>query len=187
MEGDPSSLMMRSILWHFNPLPPHGGRHVDDVRIIESSFISIHSLRMEGDIAGIVFCKSGIISIHSLRMEGDKFIIVFHSSAIHFNPLPPHGGRQCAICTGRGHRRISIHSLRMEGDITCSFCAAERADFNPLPPHGGRHSWDKSDTETVHFNPLPPHGGRQTHTGMIGGTEDISIHSLRMEGDVGCW
>ena len=27
MEGDRLSLMMHSILWHFNPLPPHGGRH----------------------------------------------------------------------------------------------------------------------------------------------------------------
>ena len=33
------------------------------------------------------------ISIHSLRMEGDllrEFIVIY---IFHFNPLPPHGGR----------------------------------------------------------------------------------------------
>ena len=56
-------------------------------------FISIHSLRMEGD----GFCKHNrrqcVISIHSLRMEGD------YRSSHH-----------------RVDRCISIHSLRMEGD-----------------------------------------------------------------------
>ena len=33
------------------------------------------------------------ISIHSLRMEGDKRGIGCGLEAVHFNPLPPHGGR----------------------------------------------------------------------------------------------
>ncbi len=35
-----------------------------------------------------------------------------------------------------------------------------------------------------HFNPLPPHGGRLVLASLTGCTEAISIHSLRMEGDM---
>ena len=34
-----------------------------------------------------------------------------------------------------------------------------------------------------HFNPLPPHGGRRSKFGKCIRGFDISIHSLRMEGD----
>ena len=36
-------------LFHFNPLPPHGGRLLDQCHAVRIIFISIHSLRMEGD------------------------------------------------------------------------------------------------------------------------------------------
>ena len=56
--------------------------------------ISIHSLRMEGDLfCYYAYCVM-VISIHSLRMEGD-FILRLESC---------------------GYYLISIHSLRMEGD-----------------------------------------------------------------------
>ena len=79
--------------------------------------ISIHSLRMEGDIlCGILGRGKTGISIHSLRMEGDipritviTVVMIFQSTPSawretstnqfcsvtfnHFNPLPPHGGR----------------------------------------------------------------------------------------------
>ena len=35
---------------------------------------------------------------------------------IHFNPLPPHGGRLCNVPVSDLGGIISIHSLRMEGD-----------------------------------------------------------------------
>ena len=82
----------------------------------EKLYISIHSLRMEGDgnPKGILYNAN--ISIHSLRMEGDLILtnvpigcILFQSTPSawretcrqhllywyrhHFNPLPPHGGR----------------------------------------------------------------------------------------------
>ena len=80
---------------YFNPLPPHGGRR--EIRPCQTRrlAISIHSLRMEGDL--IVERKgknSSLISIHSLRMEGDRA-----------------ASRFCPTADG-----ISIHSLRMEGD-----------------------------------------------------------------------
>ena len=80
---------------HFNPLPPHGGRRRKILTSNKTMFISIHSLRMEGD--PVLVCQNGkiktfqstpsawretngildnlpqlIISIHSLRMEGDS-------------------------------------------------------------------------------------------------------------------
>ena len=58
--------------------------------------ISIHSLRMEGDLvrpfAGLDIAH---ISIHSLRMEGDWLLVGHHKGTGNFNPLPPHGGRRC--------------------------------------------------------------------------------------------
>ena len=37
------------------------------------------------------------ISIHSLRMEGDIFNYIRRNEQWHFNPLPPHGGRRRLI------------------------------------------------------------------------------------------
>ena len=46
---------------------------------------------------------------------------------------------------------------------------------------------DANDTQmasyAVDFNPLPPHGGRQIKVFDDARKQDISIHSLRMEGD----
>ena len=79
---------------HFNPLPPHGGRHLLYIFYYTTKCISIHSLRMEGDPAIATTVPYTSISIHSLRMEGDAML------------LPIFGGAE----------NISIHSLRMEGD-----------------------------------------------------------------------
>ena len=48
-------------------------------------------------------------------MEGDGYWSVRIDEQNHFNPLPPHGGRQFADVS-RVQLLISIHSLRMEGD-----------------------------------------------------------------------
>ena len=57
--------------------------------------------------------------------------------------------------------------------------------FNPLPPHGGRHIWLMPCLIiNVYFNPLPPHGGRQFLVQLPVYPQYISIHSLRMEGDL---
>ena len=56
---------------NFNPLPPHGGRLRFPRLIQPTYFISIHSLRMEGDHNAAAICDDDRISIHSLRMEGD--------------------------------------------------------------------------------------------------------------------
>ena len=102
---------------------------------------------------------------------------------------------------------ISIHSLRMEGDIKetpktsmKSFQSTPSAwretigvvetvtpiwDFNPLPPHGGRRTFLLMLLLHRTFQSTPS-AWRETdriHDGR--NSEAISIHSLRMEGDIG--
>ena len=149
-----------------------------------SDSISIHSLRMEGDIALFDFGISEKISIHSLRMEGDYFSSAPCAPPQAFQSTPSawretwqfqstgisHGisihslrmeGDDCGYMGNLHHDVISIHSLRMEGDSRGEMYAEVDRDFNPLPPHGGRQ--EEALARTADCN--------------------ISIHSLRMEGD----
>ena len=79
------------------------------------------------------------ISIHSLRMEGDLPNGLPPSPKVPFQSTPsawretPHRRSPPDI------QRISIHSLRMEGDSISSSLTSYSGHFNPLPPHGGRH------------------------------------------------
>ena len=193
------------------------------------SFISIHSLRVEGD--KIIYAVTRIIkrfqstpsawretrflllhsfqpqiSIHSLRVEGDNSIASPNSRCIDFNPLPPRGGRlgsrirytvgilfqstpsawreTSATSLITSPYFISIHSLRVEGDEPCSQSAAHFIDFNPLPPRGGRPMTRALICGSIkYFNPLPPRGGRRLRDEMAKKHREISIHSLRVEGD----
>ena len=84
---------------HFNPLPPYGGRPEKMTSscaagVFQSTpsvwrethhrphlrfwvYISIHSLRMEGDcIQCLLRLPTAPISIHSLRMEGDIALLI---------------------------------------------------------------------------------------------------------------
>ena len=169
--------------YHFNPLPPHGGRpYLRYTSAGTPRFQSTPSAWRETDKKGgirhngdyfnplpphggrlFIFVRSdveSVISIHSLRMEGDLLTALWRRAYFHFNPLPPHGGRQIAL----SHPELQQY-------------------FNPLPPHGGRQSCHRSIQLTGNFNPLPPHGGRQIKVFDDARKQDISIHSLRMEGD----
>ena len=102
---------------HFNPLPPHGGRPYIFISRHDRNFISIHSLRMEGDQpygAEIITEEyfNPLPPHGGRRFRNRNFL----PRTNHFNPLPPHGGRR--KCMELYHRTacISIHSLRMEGD-----------------------------------------------------------------------
>ena len=71
----------------------------------------------------------------------------------------------------------------MEGDDNVRIIFAMLRNFNPLPPYGGRPKLLYKHIEDFHFNPLPPYGGRLAAVTTARFTLDISIHSLRMEGD----
>ena len=106
--------------------------------LIVTKGISIHALRVEGDLIDDIDTIVYSISIHALRVEGD---FVRHPSRIclyNFYPRPPGGGRlqlhprnYCCwkfLSTPSGWRAtklaealyielsISIHALRVEGD-----------------------------------------------------------------------
>ena len=146
------------------------------------------------------------ISIHSLRMEGDASSTHFSGRQKNFNPLPPHGGRP-GRCWKSCHT-FYFNPLPPHGGRPYWTAFFRRiSHFNPLPPHGGRllhistrvmvssfqstpsawretlNSW-AGELHRKHFNPLPPHGGRQFVRPFFPGGDYISIHSLRMEGDI---
>ena len=194
---------------YFNPLPPHGGRRKTQAAQSDSSNISIHSLRMEGDAADrpkrsavkvfqstpsawretnslAALVRTIYISIHSLRMEGDSFC--------NFKNIA---------------NTISIHSLRMEGDVFfLVFVKRNFLYFNPLPPHGGRPKVPQVNFSFDLFQSTPS-AWRETPSSAVSSADhsvfqstpsawretcrirrffllcDISIHSLRMEGDSG--
>ena len=180
----------------------------DEVRkgAMMHNVISIHSLRMEGDLRrhrtyrrmrGFQSTPSAWretamqyaetlrqrISIHSLRMEGDYHRMCYIRRLWDFNPLPPHGGRPAVTVRCIGTSPISIHSLRMEGDRFRRNRLQRQYHFNPLPPHGGRQKRLCHHSPQPNFNPLPPHGGRLVFFWVMVAEIPISIHSLRMEGD----
>ena len=104
-----------------------------------SAGISIHALRVEGDIAGGEFptLLSGI-SIHALRVEGDIKALITSPSPGPFLSTPS-GWRATA--------KLAMFTF-------VSF------DFYPRPPGGGRPTNTKTTQKHTHFYPRPPGGGR---------------------------
>ena len=140
MEGDFSYCAMCYVSTYFNPLPPHGGRLLPAPDSYPPVPISIHSLRMEGDIVGksriVVIARFQStpsawretdtdkprvnlrydISIHSLRMEGDSLRMTLILTHISFQSTPSAWRETVDKWCLKNASIISIHSLRMEGD-----------------------------------------------------------------------
>ena len=55
----------------FYPRPPGGGRRTKYLKAKCVSPISIHALRVEGDLYKLRQIGVDVISIHALRVEGD--------------------------------------------------------------------------------------------------------------------
>ena len=170
--------------------------------------ISIHSLRMEGDWSNAVRnYSSGNISIHSLRMEGDiiqqdrkSSLRIFQSTpsawretkrhSLHrpkqenFNPLPPHGGRLIGSINPICQIGISIHSLRMEGDSQTKSNTLFIFVFQSTPSAWRETSVCFYDFTFFIFQSTPS-AWRETIENVTSAVQySISIHSLRMEGDL---
>ena len=92
----PNTKITLSPVIDFNPLPPHGGRLLHVVRSRTLVCISIHSLRMEGDVPcrGLAALRVTFQSTPSAWRETTPFVQPTVIT-VYFNPLPPHGGRQC--------------------------------------------------------------------------------------------
>ena len=81
--------------------------------------ISIHALRVEGDLADTLeSIDDEFISIHALRVEGDTEAFILFFAAFQFLSTP--SGWRATILVRRQPAvdpGISIHALRVEGDV----------------------------------------------------------------------
>ena len=151
---------------------------------------------------------TGLVSIHALRVEGDDLLARGSACAYGFYPRPPGGGRQGHQPPHRGPRKrfyprppgggrptglpgipvasgVSIHALRVEGDDTYSMPPTRRSSsFYPRPPGGGRHRFTRHPCRLWSFYPRPPGGGRPRRGHLQTQRHQVSIHALRVEGDV---
>ena len=163
VEGDPSTFFTNL---DFLFISIHTLRVEGDSRITRSSRpesgISIHTLRVEGDLDYQASALKQAISIHTLRVEGD-LTLCFQRALTYI---------------------ISIHTLRVEGDRRSRVFYRPRKYFYPHPPGGGRHLLHLTPLSDDHFYPHPPGGGRRRTCHVFVAQSVISIHTLRVEGDV---
>ena len=123
------------------------------------------------------------ISIHSLRMEGDIWLTVALVTPRSFQSTPSAWRETDAACVVGLNKYISIHSLRMEGDRYRKDGITWQYHFNPLPPHGGRLLEIVLPVGRSIFQSTPSAWRETACVSKIGTQAHISIHSLRMEGD----
>ena len=126
------------IIWQFQSTPS-AWRETNTMREKARNFgISIHSLRMEGDVT-IPNTITSIGNFNPLPPHGGRrHYSTALESARDFNPLPPHGGRQPIVRTlSQAFTFQSTPSAWRETRTRSSFSFVQLY-FNPLPPHGGR-------------------------------------------------
>ena len=182
--GRPTSTSWTKSGCNFYPRPPRGGRPINSPKKNRRKpFLSTPSAR---------------------RATTAKRTLLPSSS--NFYPRPPRGGRPSSNTqNSRTSRFLSTPSARR---ATLAFHVINNAffDFYPRPPRGGRPRTTKQPLQPSNFYPRPPRGGRldgvevmddvkiflstpsaRRATGLIkslsDGSEEISIHALREEGD----
>ena len=146
----------------FNPLPPCGGRQLQNRQsVVIHEFQSTPSVWRETAADGSSYSALPCISIHSLRVEGDilgvletRWHIIFQSTPSvwretcshfsgytgkDFNPLPPCGGRPAKTMQSVLFTLFqSTPSVWRETRFPVRTVPLP-LNFNPLPPCGGRH------------------------------------------------
>ena len=191
---------------YFYPRPPCGGRRSSAVRRNCSNIflstpsvwratlaqghgrrlvvISIHALRVEGDMNTLPTGTERKISIHALRVEGDALHSFLDIALNHFYPRPPCGGRLASM--GRCGKLNEFLSTPSVWRATISRLPGfhRRNNFYPRPPCGGRPYFLAGTFPRLqYFYPRPPCGGRQILLAAGARRQHISIHALRVEGD----
>ena len=183
VEGDLITLFLGLFTNYFNPLPPCGGRRYKatqtNTRCLFQSTPSVwRETAPTGDIwfyiqfqstpsvwretAFFVFlCQPHSISIHSLRVEGDPVYLYSNFSVT-----------------------ISIHSLRVEGDPEL-FPVIKHGFLFQSTPSVWRETPKKSVISVrVAFQSTPSVWRETWVSKQSFPSSTISIHSLRVEGDV---
>ena len=146
--------------------------------------ISIHSLRMEGDISctSISSLSGSFQSTPSAWRETSSCLVSICKSP-NFNPLPPHGGRLCPACddlynififqsTPSAWRETRLCLLSITGELFQSTPSAWRET------HYGERG---ESLRIISIHSLRMEGDEALSP--LGEKFGISIHSLRMEGD----
>ena len=230
VEGDHLPLSFLHTVLYFYPRPPGGGRP-KSITVVTAALlflstpsgwratfsygltpvsfrISIHALRVEGDLSVICYLYNTIgisihalrvegdysppytsriepdISIHALRVEGDRRSRYFPRLCSYFYPRPPGGGRPRKIaCSGARLLFLSTPS-GWRATFPSSLRSALQTPFLSTP--SGWRATARLDARRVlgrHFYPRPPGGGRQGFPLDPENQVNISIHALRVEGD----
>ena len=147
--------------------------------------ISIHALRVEGDGCMRFKDLQAKISIHALRVEGDCLICFWYiNKLISIHALRVEGDL-ISFADRLGKIDISIHALRVEGDSKRRLRACHISVFLSTPS-GWRATVDRLD-ELFKGDAFlsTPSGWRATYINKLEETHrNISIHALRVEGDL---
>ena len=181
-------------------------------RIKGITIISIHALRVEGDINTFVdpSVRLEFLSTPSGWRATRRPYAIRLCADEDFYPRPPGGGRRQSTQEESGQSRflstpsgwratfakvmmtpparvISIHALRVEGDHV--FVAQSVEDYR-ISIHALRVEGDQGhrrrQQRAAYFYPRPPGGGRLLSVRISSEhVAPISIHALRVEGDSG--
>ena len=150
-----------SIHNYFNPLPPHGGRLFSPLSYILYSYFN--PLPPHGGRRPFLPDLHILIIFQSTPSAWRETVPRSHptQSYLHFNPLPPHGGRLISFYFGTQSEKFQSTPSAWRETTLWIHCYRYRIVFQSTPS-----AW----RETV--------SDKYTH-----GNDNISIHSLRMEGD----
>ena len=193
---------------NFYPRPPRGGRHTYSKAFSRKSYISIHALREEGDLATPPSTNSPLIFLSTPSARRATLTAPASASAAGLFLSTPSARRATHSRSPHGDVfQISIHALREEGDFTSlPLYELLKLNFYPRPPRGGRrpavpmllillaflstpsarratHGNAPFSRRSFNFYPRPPRGGRLSASLSFRVFRSISIHALREEGD----
>ena len=112
-----------------------------------------------GNVTGV---HTHWISIHALRVEGDKTLHTNLTTAKHFYPRPPGGGRLPYLPDHAADGRFLSTPSGWRATRRTRRTSRQYQDFYPRPPGGGRQNLSFLCWLTIYFYPRPPGGGRRS-------------------------
>ena len=182
--GRPFCISKDICVYNFYPRPPGGGRLSHSMFPRTAETISIHALRVEGDKIAPFVKHLHYISIHALRVEGDKSIFDRLRRRIrNFYPRPPGGGRLTGLWTSIT-KALFLSTPSGWRATSQHLCPCSRYGTFLSTPSGWRATNAAKHIKGVHH--ISIHALRvegDLFHGIFGIVAAISIHALRVEGD----
>ena len=167
----------------FDPRPPGGGRPAFRPRRPCDTRISIHALRVEGDIPIDGLAESVNISIHALRVEGDDCQLGAYAGGERFLSTPS-GWRATQSIYGEIQQHFYFYPRPPGGGRLKSYIKYCYAKLFLSTPSGWRATLISTAIAFSRQFLSTPSGWRATLLAFENGVIlDISIHALRVEGD----